>query len=257
MSTSPKLGLAISEEANALLANDPFSLLLAMVLDQQFPLERAFEGPFVLRQRIGRYTASSVAKMPIEDLVAAYCTPPALHRFPKSMAERSHALANLIVDKYSGQAQQIWATAGTGAELLARLRALPGFGEQKAKIFLALLGKQFHLDLTGWKEAAGIYSTDGLFSVADITDEASREAVRQAKRERKAKRHATRTVTLNGEKVEVPGGTQTLAELITHLRLAKPMAAEVNGDALGRSQLSSHLIEDGDVIEVVGAVAGG
>ena len=130
-------------DADALLATDPLALLIGMLLDQQVPMEWAFRGPLSLKARLGgKLDAGAIAAMPVDDLVAVFSAKPALHRFPGSMAKRTHALCAHIVERYDGDAANIWAGAGTGDELLARLSGLPGFGEEKAKIFLAILGKR-------------------------------------------------------------------------------------------------------------------
>ncbi len=137
------LYLSGDEPADELLTKDPLALLIGMVLDQQIPLERAFKSPFDLQQRLGgRLDAGHLASMDPEELAAVFSETPALHRFPKSMAGRVQDLCTLIVDSYGGDAAGIWNSAATGQELLANVKALPGFGEQKARIFIALLGKQ-------------------------------------------------------------------------------------------------------------------
>lgn len=124
---------------------------------------------------------------------SAFREQPAVHRFPSSMAARVPALAQTIVDDYDGKATEIWTKPGsggtppTGALILKRLKALPGYGPQKAKIFLALLGKQFGLTITGWRESAGDYGApEAHLSMADVTDEQSLHTVRQTKKALKA-----------------------------------------------------------------------
>jgi len=157
--------------------------------DQQIPLERAFAAPLELSKRLGRpLDVSELAAYDPDALVAVFSRVPALHRFPGSMAKRIQALAQIIVDDYDGNAAAVW-TAGSpdGAEVLRRLKALPGFGEQKARIFLALLGKQYGVNPKGWREAAGDYGKAGThLSVADIVDAGSLEKVRSYKKQRKA-----------------------------------------------------------------------
>ena len=167
------LRLAQDPEADELLARDPLALLMGMLLDQQFPLEWAFRAPWRLAQRMGRTSLdpAELAGMDPEAFVKLMAGPPALHRYPASMAVRVQVLCRLVVDDYGGDAAAIWSTAGSGKELLARLRALPGFGEQKARIFVALLGKQLGVQPEGWREAAGAYGEDGSRrSAADVTD---------------------------------------------------------------------------------------
>ena len=160
-------------DADALLGRDPLALLLGMALDQQIPMEKAFRGPAVLLERLGHLDASRIAEMPAEQFVAAMAQPPAVHRFPGSMATRVQELCRALVEHHGGRAEAVWEGAedGTadGAEVLRRLQALPGFGTQKAQIFLALLGKQCGVTPRGWREAAGAYGEDGaLRSVADV-----------------------------------------------------------------------------------------
>src|ERR1700760_1365674 len=126
-----------------------------MLLDQQFPMERAFASPALLQERIGEITATGVADYDHDALVAAYTGPPALHRYPKSMAERTQAVCRAIVDDWDGDVERLWQQAGAGRGLRANLQALPGFGKRKAQIFVALLGKQLGVTPEGWREAAG------------------------------------------------------------------------------------------------------
>jgi len=176
--------------ADDLLNANPFALLTGMLLDQQIPMEAAFSGPAKMADRLGGLDAQQVAQMDPEEFLEVFRQKPAVHRFPKSMAGRVQDLARSIVDDYDGDASGIW-TAGNpdGAEVLARLKALPGFGEQKAKIFLALLGKQFGLEAAGWREAAGDYGrSDVAMSIADVTSPESLVAVREYKRQQKAQK---------------------------------------------------------------------
>lgn len=174
-------------DADQLLTDDPLALLLGMLLDQQVPMEWAFKGPYTLKERLGRLDAASIAAMPPDELKAAFSTKPALHRFPGSMATRAHALCQTLVDEYDGDAAQVWTTATSGEELLARLRALPGFGEEKSKIFLALLGKRLGAAPPGWEQAAKPYSDTTKRSVADIDSADALAEVRAFKRAQKAK----------------------------------------------------------------------
>jgi uncharacterized HhH-GPD family protein len=180
----PTLRLAQDPDADALLTNDPLALLMGMLLDQQFPLEWAFRAPWRLAQRMDRtwLDAAEIADYDPEAFVKLMAGPPALHRYPASMAVRVQALCRLVVDRYGGDAAALWRTAGTGKELLARLRALPGFGEQKARIFVALLGKQVGVRPEGWREVAGPYGEDGSRrSAADVTDAETLAEVRAFK----------------------------------------------------------------------------
>jgi len=183
------LTLSFVPEADALLSKDPLALLIGMVLDQQVPLEKAFRGPFDLRERLGvkKLDAKGLAQMDDDELIAAFVRPPALHRYPAAMAGRVQQLCRLLVAEYGGKAKRVWSTAADGADLLARVKALPGFGEQKARIFVALLGKQMGVDVPGWREAADPFGESGSRrSVADITDPESLAEVRAYKQQMKA-----------------------------------------------------------------------
>ncbi|WP_251150621.1 HhH-GPD-type base excision DNA repair protein [Cellulosimicrobium sp. Marseille-Q4280] len=179
-------------ETDALLSSDPFALLVGMLLDQQYPMEHAFAGPRKIRDRLGSVDPHAIADADPDAFVTLATTPPAIHRYGRSMAARVQALAHAVVDDYDGDVTQVWTRPGadgapTGAEVLARLRALPGFGEQKAKIFLALLGKQRGVEPSGWREAAGSYGDDGSRrSIADVTSAESLIEVRAFKKEQKA-----------------------------------------------------------------------
>lgn len=181
------LHLSQIAEADELLTNDPLALLVGMVLDQQIPLERAFAAPLELTQRLGRpLDAEDLAQADPDALAAVFATPPALHRFPGSMARRVQQLARLVVDKYDGNAAGVWLTAPDGRTLLRNVAELPGFGVQKAKIFVALLGKQCGVTPPGWREAAGPFGAEGSFrSVADITGPETRDKVREYKKQLK------------------------------------------------------------------------
>ena len=175
--------------ADELLSRDPLSLLVAMLLDQQIPMEKAFSGPALIAARLGstELDAATIASTDPERFAAVMAGPPAVHRFPKSMGERVQALARYLVEHYDGRAEAIWQDAATGADLLARLRRLPGYGEQKAKIFLALLAKRLQVQPPGWQEAAGDYGAAGYRSVADVVDADSLQKVREHKRAMKAR----------------------------------------------------------------------
>ena len=180
--------LSGDQKSDELLADDPFALLTGMLLDQQVPMEVAFAGPAKLADRLGKLDVHDIAEMNPDDFLEKFAEKPAVHRFPKSMAARVQKLAEAIVDDYDGDTAAIW-TRGepTGAEVLKRLKKLPGFGEQKAKIYLALLGKQFGLKASGWREAAGDYGTEGSRrSIADVVDEDTLQEVRAFKKQAKA-----------------------------------------------------------------------
>ncbi|MGB8210836.1 MAG: HhH-GPD-type base excision DNA repair protein [Mycobacterium sp.] len=182
-----QLCLAQDPRADQLLSEDPFALLVGMVLDQQIPLEVAFAGPKKIADRIGGFDVAAIADYDPDKFAALCSERPAIHRFPGSMAKRIQAVAQIIVDQYDGDAAALW-TAGDpdGPELLRRLKALPGFGEQKARIFLALLGKQYSVTPKGWRTAAGEFGKAGThLSVADIADARSLDKVRSYKRHQK------------------------------------------------------------------------
>lgn len=175
-------------EADSLVSSDPFALIMSMLLDQQVPMEVAFAGPAKLADRLGKLDVDEIAEMNPDDFLEKFSIKPAVHRFPKSMAARVQKLAEAIVDDYDGDTAAIWTKDDpTGAEVLKRLKKLPGFGEQKAKIFLALLGKQFDLSAEGWRESAGDYGDEAARrSIADVVDEGTLQEVRAFKKQQKA-----------------------------------------------------------------------
>jgi uncharacterized HhH-GPD family protein len=184
----PKLQLVQEPAADALLESNPFALVVGMLLDQQVPMETAFAGPKKIADRMGGIDAADIAEYDPDKFAALCSEKPAIHRFPGSMAKRIQALAQIIVDRFDGDAAALW-TAGDpdGKELLRRLKGLPGFGEQKAQIFLALLGKQYGVTATGWQAAAGEFGKPGThISVADIVDAESLGRVRSYKKQMKA-----------------------------------------------------------------------
>jgi uncharacterized HhH-GPD family protein len=185
--------LATTDAGNELLERDPLALLIGMLLDQQIPMEKAFTSPSVLAERLGHdLNAAEIASYDPDAFEALFRTPPALHRFPAAMAKRVQDMCRVLVERYDGQATEVWAGAADGADLVKRIGTLPGFGEQKAKIFAALLGKQRKVQPTGWAEAAGAYGEKGSFrSVADVVDDASLKKVRAFKQQMKAAAKAT------------------------------------------------------------------
>lgn len=197
---TPTLHLVGDEKADALLSSEPFALVTGMLLDQQVPMEVAFSGPAKLLERLGTVDPGAIAAMDPEVFLAAFSERPAVHRFPRSMAERVQALATEIVTTYGGRTEAIWTDGDPdGAEILRRLKKLPGFGEQKAKIFLALLGKQLGVRATGWREAAGDYGDrDARRSIADVVDERSLAEVRAVKKEMKARAKAAKPAAEKG-----------------------------------------------------------
>lgn len=181
------LHIAQDEHADQVLTDDPFALLAGMMLDQQFPMERAFAGPAKVLERFGTLDPAAIAAADPEEFAALCAEPPAVHRFPGSMAARLQALAAHVVEEYGGETARLWDEASSGKELMGRLGALPGFGKQKSQIFVALLGKQLGVRPEGWDDAAGAYAEPGAFrSVADVTDPTSLERVRSFKKEQKA-----------------------------------------------------------------------
>jgi uncharacterized HhH-GPD family protein len=181
---TPTLRLAQNPEADELLARDPLALLVGMLLDQRVPLEWAFGAPYRLAQRLGRDSldAGEIAAHEPEAFTKLMVGPPALHRYPAVMAGRVQALCRHLAEAYGGDAAAVWRDAESGQELLRRLRALPGFGEQKSRIFVALLGKQLGVCPPGWREAAGPYGEEGARrSAADVTDADSLAEVRAFK----------------------------------------------------------------------------
>lgn len=185
----PTVHLTGEPDADRLLSESPLALLIGMLLDQQVPMETAFAGPEKLRERMGgTLDAATIADADPEALAELFKESPAIHRFPGSMAARVQTLCRTIVDDWHGDAAAIWTDgAPDGPTVLRRLKALPGFGDQKARIFLALLGKQYGLDAPGWRDAAGEYGEEGsLRSVADIVDADSLARVRAHKKAMKA-----------------------------------------------------------------------
>ncbi|MGW0433175.1 HhH-GPD-type base excision DNA repair protein [Micromonospora sp. NPDC003197] len=197
------LSLPIDPAANELVVRNPLALLLGMLLDQQVSMEKAFSAPYDLARRLGHEPdAYELANFDPEALVAIFSERPALHRFPKAMAARVQEMCRILVERYDGEAAQVWADAPDGATALRRIGELPGFGKQKAQIFLALLGKQFDVRPPGWQEAAGVYGEDGVYrSVADITDSSALARVREYKQQMKAAAQGT------GPRGAAPGTT--------------------------------------------------
>ncbi|OEU95973.1 HhH-GPD-type base excision DNA repair protein [Streptomyces oceani] len=180
--------LAQQPEADELLSRDPLAALVGMLLDQQVPMEWAFTGPYTIAQRMGtdQLNVHAIATYPPEEFAALLSAKPAVHRYPGSMAKRVQQLCQHLIAEYSGDPRALWQDVDSGTELRSRLRALPGYGAQKAQIFLALLGKQYAVRPEGWREAAGAYGELGAHrSVADITGPESLEKVRAHKREEK------------------------------------------------------------------------
>ncbi|GGZ56153.1 (Fe-S)-cluster assembly protein [Streptomyces inusitatus] len=185
---SPEMHLAQQPEADELLGRSPLAAVVGMLLDQQVPMEWAFSGPYTIAHRMGGddLDAGEIAAYDPDAFAELFKEKPAVHRYPGSMAKRVQTLCQYLVDEYGGSAEAIWSDADSGAELLARLKALPGFGDQKAHIFLALLGKRYGVRPKGWREAAGPYGEAGAYrSAADITGPDSLAKVRAHKQEMK------------------------------------------------------------------------
>ena len=187
MSNAP-IWLTGDPAADQLLTEDDNALLIGMVLDQQVPMEKAFSGPLVIAQRTGgKLDVAGIAAMPEEEFVALCSRPPAIHRFPAAMAKRVRQLCQVLTEEYDGEAGNIWRDAKSGEEVNKALRSLPGFGEDKAAIFTAVLGKRRGIAAPGWRDAAGGYGEEGSYrSVSDIVDGESLARVRETKRAVKA-----------------------------------------------------------------------
>src|SRR5690606_31732440 len=172
--------------ADRVLAENPFALLAGMMLDQQYPMEHAFRGPAKVLERFGTLDPAAIATADPEQFAALCATTPAIHRFPGSMAARLQELARVVVEEYDGDTARLWTEAASGKDLLKRVQALPGFGKQKAQIFVALLAKQLGVRPEGWQEVVGDYGLDGHRSVADVVDADSLVKVREFKQMQKA-----------------------------------------------------------------------
>ena len=188
---TPAVPVTGDPEADKLLSEEPLALLIGMLLDQQVPMEWAFGAPLRLRDRLGgRLDAAEIAALDPDKLESVFKGPPALHRFPGSMGKRTQALCQVLVDDYNGDAALLWAGVESGAELLRRLEALPGFGGEKARIFAALLAKRFGVRPPGWEQATAPFSDDQPRSVADIDSAESLARVRAWKKMMKAQNKA-------------------------------------------------------------------
>ena len=172
--------------ADTLLNTDGTALLLGMLLDQQVPMAWAFAGPATLRARLGHLDAAAIAALDVEEFVGVCCAKPAIHRFPASMGRRIHEVCTVLAADYDGRGENVWVDVNSGTELLKRVRALPGYGDEKAAIFVALLGKRMGVTPRGWRQQAGAFGDSQPRSVADITDVASLEKVRAWKKATKA-----------------------------------------------------------------------
>ncbi|MFH2071810.1 MAG: HhH-GPD-type base excision DNA repair protein [Actinomycetota bacterium] len=186
MAGPPTLPFTEDDDANRLLASDPLALLIGMLLDQQFPMERAFLSPYLLRERLGgTLDPATIATTDEDDLVRLFQGPPALHRFPGSMAKRTRSLCEAIVEDYQGDSAAIWTGASDGRDLLDRLEALPGFGKAKARIFVGIVGKRLGAGPPGWEETAADWP-----SIADVDTFEKVFELREHKRAMKAAKKA-------------------------------------------------------------------
>lgn len=184
---SPAIPITGDQAADLLLEEDPLALLIGMLLDQQVPMEWAFKGPHTLRERLGgELSAERIAAMDTEDFVAMCAEKPAIHRFPASMGRRIHELCERLVEDYDGDAARVWTEADDAADLRRRLRQLPGYGEEKTKIFVAILAKRLDVRPEGWEEVAAPFSDDQPRSVADVSSAETLTQVRQWKKAMKA-----------------------------------------------------------------------
>jgi len=182
------LYITADPEADGLLNRDGTALLIGMLLDQQVPMEWAFAGPATLHRRLGHLDAGRIAAMGVDDFVGVCCAKPAIHRFPASLGRRIHQLCTVLTDEYGGHGEAVWSDVVDGAELAARLRKLPGYGDEKARIFVAILAKTQGVRPVGWQDAAGAFGDDVPRSVADITGPETLAAVRAWKTAQKAAR---------------------------------------------------------------------
>ena len=188
------MGFQITQDpaADRVLDESPFALLVGMMLDQQYPMEHAFRGPAKVLHRFGSFEPAAIAAADPEEFAARCSTPPAIHRFPGSMAARLQEVARIVEQDYGGDAARIWTEAADARDLMKRMQALPGFGKQKAQIFVALLAKQLDVRPEGWEQQVGAYAEDGYRSVADVVDADSLQKVRDHKKEMKAAAKAAR-----------------------------------------------------------------
>ena len=181
-----KLPITGDADADRLLEENSLALMIGMLLDQQVPMEWAFSAPKLLEERLGSLDATTIASLGPEKVEEVFRQKPALHRYPGSMAKRAYELCRVLVDEYDGRADAVWTSASDGADLLKRLKALPGYGEEKSRIFVAILGKRFGVAPDGWREAAGPFGEDTPRSVADVDGPESLARVREFKKAKKA-----------------------------------------------------------------------
>ncbi|HKA94057.1 MAG TPA: HhH-GPD-type base excision DNA repair protein [Acidimicrobiia bacterium] len=187
--TAGTIPITGDDAADRLLVENPLALLIGMLLDQQVPMGWAFRGPFTLQERLGgSLDAETVAALGPDKVEAIFRDKPAMHRYPGSMGKRTYELCAFVVEHYGGDAGAIWRDAPSGHEIYRRLRELPGYGEEKSKIFLAILGKRLGQAAPGWEEAAAPFSDDTPRSVADVGSPEALAQVREFKKARKAQK---------------------------------------------------------------------
>ncbi len=185
--TAPAIRVTGIDEADELVSTDPLALVIGMLLDQQIPMEWAFKGPATLSERLGGLDAARIAAMDPDDFAAVFATKPALHRFPGSMAKRTQELCRHITEVWNGDAGNLWTGVSDANELMARVRALPGYGDEKSRILVAMLAKRLGVRPKGWETATAPFSDDQPRSVADIDSPESLARVREWKKAMKAK----------------------------------------------------------------------
>jgi uncharacterized HhH-GPD family protein len=185
--TTPAIRVTGIDEADELVSTDPLALVIGMLLDQQIPMEWAFKGPATLAERLGGLDASAIAAMDPDAFAAVFSAKPALHRFPGSMAKRTQELCRHITDEWGGDAGALWAGVGDADELMTRVRSLPGYGDEKSRILVAMLAKRLGVRPKGWEQATAPFSDDQPRSVADIDSPESLARVREWKKAMKAK----------------------------------------------------------------------
>lgn len=185
--SAPAIRVTGIDSADELVSTDPLALLIGMLLDQQIPMEWAFKGPATLAERLGGLDAGAIAAMDPDEFAAVFSTKPALHRFPGSMAKRTQELCRHVTDEWGGDAGAIWADVGDADELMTRVRALPGYGDEKSRILVAMLAKRLDVRPAGWEEATAPFSDATPRSVADIDSPESLARVREWKKAQKAK----------------------------------------------------------------------
>lgn len=186
--TTPTIPITGNPDADQLLVDDPLALVLGMLLDQQVPMEWAFTGPHTLRERLGHLDPAAIAALPVDEFVDVCRQKPAIHRFPKSMGERVHAVCEYLVEHHDGRAEALWSDAPDARAVYDRVRAVPGYGDEKTKILLATLAKRFGVTPEGWEEVASPFSDDTPRSVADVSSDEALQEVRRWKKAQKAKK---------------------------------------------------------------------